>query len=133
MKNVILLSLALTPFLLASSCDLDPKSDPRDKFIGKWLAYCNYDSLDVLDLKVNPVYYKERIVYKFDGMYEYFYYEGAMQRDAGFFDYEEATGTMYMNSTLTVHDTLYVSSVNKNILVFDDRRESGKYIEYHKM
>ncbi|MCI2082317.1 MAG: hypothetical protein LKK19_05565 [Bacteroidales bacterium] len=132
-SKTVILFLSILPALALTGCNLDSKIDPRDQFIGKWLGYCTYDSLDLLDEKVNPVLFTSKCIYKFDGIYEYFYYEGSLQRNAGFFDYDEGTNIIYFNSTFNKNDTLVVNTITRNVLIFDDRQWGGKFIEYHKM
>jgi hypothetical protein len=117
--------------LLLVGCNLEPASDSRSQFIGRWTSYSTYDSLDVLDLKVNEQSDLGKS-YKFDGIWEFFYYEKVLQRNAGFFTYDEAKKTIYLRSNFHNDDTLVVNNITKNILVFDERSKDGKFHEFHK-
>ena len=126
---IMFCSLALAA--MAASCNLEKPSDKRTQFIGRWDSYSTYDSLDVLDQKVNETSFLGQS-YKFDGIWEYFYYEKNLQRNAGFFTYDDAKKTIYLSSTFNRDDTLTVVSVDKNKLILDKRAKTGKYYEYHK-
>jgi|GEM_PF-1281931 hypothetical protein len=128
-KPLIIASLAMLAVVV--SCNLEKPSDTRTQFIGRWDSYSAYDSLDVLDQKVNEVSCLGHS-YKFDGIWEFFYYEKNLQRNAGFFTYDDSNTTIYLASNFKQNDTLKVVSINKNMLILDKRAKTGKYYEYHK-